>query len=653
LRPRFFGVAMISDRVKTADPIRFGEDFELDVRAYELRRAGRVLKLERIPMELLLLLIEQKGQLVARDQIVQRIWGKDVFLDTDNSINAAVRKIRQVLKDDPEKPRFVQTITGRGYRFIASIREPDVPPAVDREPLQQATVVAPAPSPASTQVTSQSPHWLRTPRGLIPVSAVLLFVALAVAYYIRRTNAVDSPQTLAVLPFRPLSTGAGDEYLELGMADALITKLSRSGRLIVRPTSAIRKYTAPDTDVLAAGRALQVDSILEGNIQRADDRLRVSLRLLRVRDGASLWSDSYDTKFTDVFRVQDTVSERVVEALAVQLSTPQKAGLRKRDTANLQAYELYMRGVFFWNKRNEDGLRKAVSYFEQAVALDENYALAHAGLAAALCPLGYGGYSTPEEVHSKMRAAATRAVSLDPDLPEGHVALGALLAFYEWNWSEGEKEFQRALTLNPNLSLAHHWYAMLMECLGRFQDALKERQRAQELDPITPIYLVALGQTLYRVADNERALTELQKALELDNSLDIAHIGIAEIYERRGDYARALAEYRLAVKYSPGSRRARAALAYALGQAGATREAKQILSEMIAASHQQYVSPVHLAMIYVGVHDKEAALNWLTQAYDRHDPALCDVLRQLRFQSLYTDPRFKTLLDRMRLPAPD
>ena len=335
------------------------------------------------------------------------------------------------------------------------------------------------------------------------------------------------------------------------MADALITKLSRSGQLIVRPTSAVRKYTAPDTDTLTVARELQVDSVLEGNIQRVDDHLHVSLRLLRVLDGASLWSDSYDTKFTDVFQVQDIVSERVVEALALQLSSPQKAELQKRDTSNVHAYELYMRGVFFWNKHDQDGLRKSVSYFEQAIGLDNNYALAYAGLAAALGPLGYWGYSLPEEVHSKMRLAATRAVSLDASLPEAHVALGAVLAFYEWNWSEGEREFQRALALNPNLPLAHHWYAMLLECLGLFDDALKERQRAQELDPINPIYLVALGQTLYRVGDNERALTELQKTLELDNSLDIAHVGVAEIYDRRGELARALAEYRLAVKYSP------------------------------------------------------------------------------------------------------
>jgi TolB-like protein/DNA-binding winged helix-turn-helix (wHTH) protein/Flp pilus assembly protein TadD len=622
-------------------------DYVLDSRNFELRRGERKLKLEKIPMELLLLLIEQRGQLVTRDQIVERIWGKDVFLDTDNSINAAVRKIRQVLKDDPEKPRFVQTITGRGYRFIATTGQAQVPETKNGEDLHEATTVATVTSRAATHPT----RWIRTWPGLTLLSAALLLVVLAIGYYVFRTSATRAPQTLAVLPFKPLSSGAADEYLELGMADALITKLSRSGRLIVRPTSAIRKYTAPDADALTAGRALQVDSVLEGNIQRVDDRLRVSLRLLRVWDGTSLWSDSYDTKFTDVFQVQDTVSERVVEALAVQLSSPQKAGLRKRDTNNIRAYELYMRGVFFWNKHDEDGLRKSVSYFEQAIAIDNKYALAYAGLTAALGPLGYWSYSPPEEVHSKMRLAATRAVSLDASLPEAHVALGAVLAFYEWNWSEGEREFQRALSLNPNLPLAHHWYAMLLECLGRFDDALKERQRAQELDPINPIYLVALGETLYRVGDNERALTELQKTLELDSSLDIAHVGIAEVYERREELARALAEYRLAVKYSPKNEHAQAALGYALARSGNTHEAKQILSELMTGSQEGYVSPVNLAMISVGLNDTEAALNWLEQAYNRRDPALCDILRQLRFRSLYTHPRFKTLLQRMGLPA--
>jgi tetratricopeptide (TPR) repeat protein len=281
--------------------------------------------------------------------------------------------------------------------------------------------------------------------------------------------------------------------------------------------------------------------------------------------------------------------------------------------------------------------------------VDGNYALAHAGLAAALCALGYGGYSTPAEVHPKMLAAAIRSVSLDPTLPEAHVAMGAVLAFYEWKWSEGEREFQRALELNPNLPLAHHWYAMLLECLGRFPEALKHRQRAQELDPITPMILSALGQTLFRLEENDRALSEFHKALELDNSLEHAHMGLANVYERRGNHADAISEYRLAVQYAPRSGRARAALGYALAQAGDTRDAKQILSELITALQERYVSPVHLAIICAGLGDKEAALNWIEQAYDRGDPTLCDVMIQLRFQTLYTHPRFKRLLQRMGL----
>jgi TolB-like protein/DNA-binding winged helix-turn-helix (wHTH) protein/Flp pilus assembly protein TadD len=638
---------MASEPVKTLDQIRLGEDFEFDLRAYELRHAGRVLKLERIPMELLLLLIEQRGQLVTRDQIIERIWGKDVFLDTDNGINAAVRKIRQVLKDDPEKPRFVQTVTGRGYRFIASISHVPFPETKNGPGLQQATTVAMVPSPASAGPA----QWLRVRWDLILVSAAVLLVVVAVGYYALRTRVVESPQTLAVLPFKPLSSGASDEFLELGMADTLITKLSRSGRLIVRPTSAIRKYTGPDADTLAAGRALHVDSVLEGNVQRIGDRLRVSIRLLRVRDGTSLWSDSYDTRFNDVFQVQDTVSERVVDALAVRLSSTEKEGLQKRYTANVQAYELYMRGSYFWNRRNENGITKAVSYFEQAIAADDSYAFAHAGLAMALCPMGYVGYSAPEEVLPKMRAAASRAVSLDPTLPEAHVATAAVLTFYDWNWSEGEREFQRALELNPNLPIAHHWYAMLLECIGRYEDALEQRRRARELDPTSPPVLAALGQTLFRLGRNEQALTEFHKAVEMDNSLDSAHVGIGNVYQRRGDYARAIPEYRLAIKYSPGSWRDKAVLGYALAQAGKTREANQILSELIRASHERYVSPVHLAIICAGLGDKETAMNWLEKAYDQVDPALCDVMIQLRFQSLYTHPRFRTLLQKMGLAA--
>jgi TolB-like protein/DNA-binding winged helix-turn-helix (wHTH) protein/Flp pilus assembly protein TadD len=620
-------------------------DFLLDPRRFELRRGERRLKLEKIPMELLILLVEREGSLVGRDEIVERLWGKDVFLEADRGINTAISKIRLVLRDEPERPRYIQTVVGKGYRFIAPIRQVQFPaPSAGQSSDKTETVPAPPPP-----VPAQPAQSVRGRPGAALVSAAALLVVLGVGYYVLRVGAVASPQTLAVLPFRPLSSDASDEYLELGMADTLITKLSRSGRLIVRPTSAIRRYTGPDADALAAGRALQVDTVLEGNIQRIGDRLRVSIRLLRVRDGTSLWSDSYDTRFNDVFQVQDTVSERVVDALAVRLSSTEKASLQKRYTANVQAYELYMRGTYFWNRRNEDGIKKAVSYFEQAIAADDNYALAHAGLAMALCPMGYLGYSAPEEVLSKMRVAATRAVSLDPTLPEAHVATAAVLTVYDWNWSEGEREFQRALELNPNLPIAHHWYALLLECLGRYADALEQRRRARELDPTSPPILAALGQALFRLGHTEQALTELHKAVEMDNSLDGAHVGIGNVYQHRGDYARAIPEYRLAVQYSPGSWRDKAVLGYALAQAGNAREANQILSELINASHERYVSPVHLAIICAGLGDKEAAMNWLEKAYDRGDPALCDAMTQLRFQSLYTHPRFKRLLQRMGL----
>ena len=558
-------------------------DYVLDQGRFELRRGERILKLEKLPMELLFLLVERQGQLVSRDEIAGRLWGANVFLEADRGINTAVSKLRVALRDDAERPRYIQTVVGKGYRFIASL------------------------------------------------------------------TSTPTSQMLAVLPFKPLISGEHDEYLELGMADALITKLSRSGRLIVRPTSAIRKYAGGDYDSLAAGRELQVDVVVEGNVQHLDSRLRVSIRLIRVHDGASLWSDRYDTTFTDVFQVQDSVSEHVVDALAVPLSSVGKSSLRKRDTDDVRAYELYMRGIFFLNKRNEDGFRKAVSYFEQAIAVDHNYALAHAGLAAALCPSGYMGYLAPEEINPKIRAAATQAVTLDPSLPEAHVALAAVRGFYEWNWSEGEREFQRALEFNPNLPLAHHWYAMLLECLGRYREALKHRQRARELDPITPIIVSALGQTLFLLGDEERASAEFRKALELDSSLDQAHIGIGQVYERRGEYERAIPEYRLALQYSSGSRVARAALGHALARAGSVPEAKQILDELIKVSHTQHVSPFHLAVIWVGLGDNETALNLLEKAHHRSESTTSGVMIAPQFQSLYANPRFRRLLQKMGL----
>lgn len=560
-------------------------DYTLDSDRYELRRGERTLKLEKIPMELLILLVEREGALVSREEIIERIWGTDVFFESDSGINTAVSKLRQALRDDAERPRYIQTVVGKGYRFVAPI-DHSLTPSIRMEEERNGTRQAPnMTDPTSVQVVQGA-----TRQRWVIFSVAVVLIALAVGSYVYRSGNLQSYQTIAVLPFKPLSAGANDEYLELGMADTLITRLSRTSGLIVRPTSAIRKYTGADSSALVAGRALRVEAVLDGTIQRVGDRLRVSVRLLRVHDGASLWSNSYDTDFTDVFQVQDAVSERVVDALAARLSGLEEASLRKRDTSNVQAYELYMKGIFFWNKRTEDGLRKAVDYFEQAIAADDNYALAYAGLAAALNPMGYRGYAESDDLRPKIRAAATRAVSLYPDLPEAHVVLGAVLSFYEWNWSEGEKEFQRALELNPKLPLAHHWYAMSLQCRGRYQEALQHRQRAQELDPITPVITTGLGDALFLTGDDEHALTQYYKALELDNSLDETRLGIGHVYERRGDYKAAIAEYRLAVQHSPESRASRAALGHALAQAGETLEAKRILKDLVRASHEGYVS---------------------------------------------------------------
>lgn len=621
-------------------------DYVLDSRRFELRRGVRTLKLEKIPMELLILLVERQGDLVSRDEIVEKLWGKDVFLEADHGINTAVSKLRQVLRDDPERPRYIQTVVGKGYRFIASTSALRPPNPVNGQEMAAVTQATAAPMPAPVQSPRRVPSGL----GLIVLSVALFLFVLGTGYYAFRARTGQSPQTLAVLPFQPLSSAATDEYLELGMADTLITKLSRTSGLIVRPTSAIRKYMGSDADPLVAGRALQVDAVLEGTIQRIGERLRVSARLVRVRDGASFWSESYDARFTDVFQVQDTVSERVVEALAVRLSSLEKASLRKRDTTNVQAYELYTRGVFFWNKRNEEGMRKAVSYFEQAIALDDNYALAHAGLAGALAPLGVLGYAPRDEVYSKIRAAATRAVTLDPTLPEAHVPLGALFAHYEWNWPEGEKEFQRALELNPNLPWAHLWYGYMLECLGRLEDALRHGQRTEELDPITPVHLALVGNILLRMGKDERALIEFRKALELDSTSFPARAGIARMYEWRGEYEKAVAEYRLLVHDSPENPTAKASLGYALARAGATTEATQILHELLAASKTRYVSPVYLALICAGLGDKAAALNWLDKAYDEKSPALSSLMLDPRFKTLLAYPRFKSLLQRMGFP---
>ena len=521
---------------------------------------------------------------------------------------------------------------------------------------EQKTSDQPAPERPSNYLDSPiaKSRWFQ-----ITVIAVLLIgTAIAFVYYryspsavasVKTSGSVSTVKSIAVLPLRPLNSESGDEYLELGMADALITKLSGLKEMVVRPTSSIRKYAGEEQDATAIGRQLQVESVLEGNVQKAGNRLRITVQLVNVADGSPMWAGKFDEELTDIFKVQDDVSERVVDALALQLTGEERKSLAKRYTGNLEAYKLYLRGRYFWDKRSKDDLLKAIEYFNQAIAVDPNYALAYAGLALCYGPLGYQGYMSPGEGRPKMIAAASKALELDDSLAEAHAAMGSAKAFYEWDWEQAEHEFKRAIELNPSYPTAYQWYGLYLEAMGHQDENLAARNRALEIEPFNLSINSGVGMVYYYTGQYDRAVDILQKTLELDPNFAQARFYLGLTYVQKGKFDEAIAEFNKAMTLSGSLARAKANTANAYALSGKRKEAQKILEELRELSKKEYVSPEDIALIYMGLGDKERTLDWLEKAYDEGDPVLNHIKVEPQFAGLHSEPRFQAILKRMRL----
>ena len=456
---------MVSKPIEMPDPIRLGGGFELDVRAYQLRSAGIPLKLKPITMELLLLLVERRGELVTREQIVQRIWGKDVFLDTDNSINAAISRIRQVLRDDAEQPHFIQTVTGKGYRFVAPVVEGN-PAAVDA--VTAVPIIAPEPLVSQTICDGHVPK-AAAPRlwpSLLGIFIVLI-VGLGV-YFQSRSHARPLPSSgrlmLAVLPFENLTGDVSQDYFSDGMTEEMITELGglNPEHLGVIARTSVMSFKHNPKPLDQVGRELGVQYVLEGSVRRSADQVRVTAQLIRVQDQTHLWARQYDRELKDLLKLQSEIAGEISQEIETALGSNRHSTPLIRPLLSpqeLEAHDLYLKGQYFWNKRTGEGLERAITYFEQAITKDPKYARAYAGLANSYALIGgYTGVQRPEFV-TNSKTAALRALQLDPSLPEVHTTFALVAENYNLDWQTAEKEYRRAIILNPNYSTAHHWYA--------------------------------------------------------------------------------------------------------------------------------------------------------------------------------------------------
>lgn len=636
---------MGAQSVRVPGPIRFGEDFEFDLHAYRLRRSGRVLKLERIPAEVLAVLIEHRGEVVTREHLVEKIWGKGTFLDTDNSINGAIRKVRLALKDDPEVPRFIQTITGKGYRFISPVADSEIPGPV---------AVPDLPPPQLVPAADNEPiRW----RLLLPLGILILLIA-AWGVYSPRYRARVHPATpsgramLAVLPFENLTGDASQDYFSDGLTEEMIAQLGDLDpqHLGVIARTSVMQYKHSSKALDQIGHELGVQYALEGSVRRDSGKLRINARLIQLKDQTHLWTRQYDREPGSLLALQGEIAKEIAEEIQLKIGVhePINSGQASllSDKAS-EAYVLYLKGLYFCNKRTVLGLQQAIRYFQQAIDKDHADAKAYAGLAQAYALMGGYNVMPPTESMPKARAAARRALQLDERLPEAHAALAVIAQNYDWDWATANKEYRRAIQLNPNYATGHHWYAECLALQGRFDEAFPEIESAHQLDPLSLSIGADYGAILYFARQYDRAIEQFRAVLEMEPNFPRARM-VVWAYIQKGRFAEALTDAE-AWHTSDDSAWGWAITAYAAGRAGDSAKAKLALQQLRRFEGHSGFDSLSLAIAYLGMGDNDKALTWLEKAHRERSGSLSALKVDPTYDPLRGDPRFQQLLRRIGL----
>lgn len=640
---------------------RFG-DFELDVGEYQLRRNGRRVALERQPMDLLILLVERRRQLLSRAEIVDRLWGPDVFVDVETGIHTAVRKIRQALRDSPDTPTFVETVPGKGYRFIATVEDVSVPTnAAAPATAEQQAAPTPEPVPGeveapgtrSSPVTSGPPLFpaLRATlsRGVWVVLGVAVVGVLTVlVFWGWRWTSGPSRVTLAVLPFENLSHDPDRTYVADGLAEETIVSLGRidpEHLLVIGRTSSM-SYKRSSLSLAEIGRELRADYLVEGSVSAEGARLRIRSKLIRVRDQVQVWSESYDREPASILGLQQELSSAIARQIGLRLSPERVDTLARRQTRSADAYDMYLRGLNFFNQRTPETTRQGIEYFTRATAIDPGYALAWYGLALAIGSSPINGDAAPLLVAPLARDAAARALEADPNLAEAQFSRGYVRWILDWDWPSAEADLRRAVALDPSFAAAHMSLGHALSQMGRHSEAALSMLRARELEPLSPIRYALSSQVAFQARDYPAALEHAQKAIALDPQFWIGHMVRGQVYTQMGKYDLALEDLTTAERFSGRNSKAISLRGYILAKLGRTEDANAVLSALEVASRTKYVPPFAMALINLGLGQKDSAFDWLERAFQAHDVHLMYLTVDPKWDSLREDPRFKELLDR-------
>jgi TolB-like protein/DNA-binding winged helix-turn-helix (wHTH) protein/Tfp pilus assembly protein PilF len=620
--------------------LRFGI-FEADLRTGELTKRGARIRLQDQPFQVLAVLLARPGELVTREELRGRLWTADTFVDFDHGLNKAINKIREALGDSAESPRFVETVARRGYRFIADVAE------VALEPAPLAPHTSQPSSATEPAVAPGRPRWQRTLTiaglGLALTSVVL------VGWLLRSHGPSPAIRSVAVLPLENLSGDTSQEYFADGMTEQLIATLGQIGALRVISRTSVMAYKGARKPLPQIARELNVDAIVEGSIVRSGGRVRITAQLIEAAADRHLWAHSYDGELRDSLALQSQVARAIADEIRVSVQPAEQAALKSVRSVNPDAYEAYLKGRYFWNKRTADGLSKAKAYFDEAAAKAPDYAPAYSGLADTYALLGdwqYGVMSSREALPAA-KAAAIKALALDDSLGEAHTSLGFVLSGFDWDWSAAEKEFRRAIDLNPGYATAHHWYAWHLSLMGRHRDAIAEMRKARSVDPLSLIINADLAEILLIAHFDDESMQQSRRTIDMDPDFALAHNQLAEASLRKQMRDDAVREFQTAFRLSPGSPLYAANLARAYASSGKRADAEQLLQRLKEGASAAYSNAAEVAMVYAALGDKNQAMAWLERGFsERFNPG---VLLRPGFDSLRADPRFQDLVNRVGL----
>ena len=627
--------------------VRFGV-FEVDFKARELRKHGIRLNLRgEQPFQVLSILLERPGEVVTRDEICKRLWPAETFVDFEHGLATAISKIRDVLGDSSDNPRYIETHPRRGYRFIADVtpigetrNRPKSLPQTAPEEKHEVLGEADRQSQAEKR-RPWRPAWL-----MFALSLVLALLALLAWKTYPRKATSGNIRSLAVLPLESLSGDASQDYFADGMTDALITDLGQIRALRVISRTSVMSYKRVRKPLPQIARELNVDAVVEGTVLRFGDQVRITAQLIQATDDKHLWAETYEGDLGNTLTLQNNVARAIAKQIQINLTPQEQAVLTKSRIVKPQAYDAYLKGRYFWNKRTPDDLQKAVHYFDDAITQDPNYAQAYTGLADTYALLGDWEYGVmaPRDAYPKAKAAATRALELDNSLSEAHTSLAFSLDAFDWEWASAEKEFKQAIELNPGYATAHHWYAWHLSMMGRNTEAIAEMRRAANLDPVSLIISADLAEELLVAHLYDDSIDQSQRTIEMDPFFAVAHYELGQAFVQKHMYNEAIAELQKAIKLSGGSTTFTSNLAYAYAMAGRRQEAAEILNNMKNRTRQ---NASEIALMYVGLDEKNNAMAWLQKAYlERFNPS---ILLRPAFDPLRSDPRFRDLLSQIGL----